>query len=364
MSFTIIKKIFERFRQIEVKIGIKTALAASISFLLGIGFNQLYHRPDILASGLWSALTSVVVIQARLEVTNKAALDRFLGVFVGCVAGTFFMYHMGSGVVSLAISVFGTIVLCSLLDIKDSFRVASMSTAMIIIMGGLRGDLDPWVFGFFRFIESAIGILVAVIIAFSVWPQSAAEKLKANIIKELSQLSQYYRGSALLEPNQPAFEKSEEALYRDIKKIVKENRKFSDEVSEDIFVQEGAKQNLVLIANEMEEIYDSVTSIRIIDKGNIAKILDDTLAGQVNQIIDKTNAAFQTLAKKLGGETVEDSDELNLAMESLRQDLLRFRDTRKTRQFTLADVENFYVYFNRLETIAKTLQKLTQPTKS
>lgn len=358
MVGTLIQKLIDRSKQVEVKIAIKTALAASISFILGVAFNNLFHRPDVIASGVWSTMAAIVVIQARLEVTNKAALDRFLGVFVGCVAGSFFLHYLGSSALSIGISVFGTIALCSLFDIKDSFRIASMSTAFIVIMGGVKTDVDPWVFGYFRFLDSCIGIIVAVVIAFMIWPQTSAAKLKTNVIKSLGLMGKYYRLSTIINHEKEIHGSSVDRLSKDIKKIIVENRKLSDEMEADVFLTGGVNEKYIKIANNLDNIFDSIATVNDIDKETLGKIIDDSLANTLANIIDKTDVSFQNIAKKLEGEVVENNHDLNDALEALKNDLVRFRETRKMRQYNLDDVESFYAYFYNIKTIGQSLEKL------
>src|SRR5262245_31373387 len=99
----------------EAKLAFKMALAASIRLVLGLAFARFFDRPDTLVSGLWSVMASIVVLQAFLGGTYKAAWARFLGVVIGSTAGAILVNALGADAVSLGISVFITIICCALL---------------------------------------------------------------------------------------------------------------------------------------------------------------------------------------------------------------------------------------------------------
>jgi uncharacterized membrane protein YgaE (UPF0421/DUF939 family) len=179
--------------QIEWKIAIKTGLTASLSLTVALTFNHLLKRPDSLISGLWTVLSSIVVIQAYLESTYNAAWARFLGVFVGsCLGGIFTSIFGASHAFTLGISIFFTIVACSMINLKESFRIACLSVAVVNVLWGLNPNVSPWVFAFFRFIDSCIGIFIAIIISHILWPFQAMKNMRKIFAETLSSMNQTY----------------------------------------------------------------------------------------------------------------------------------------------------------------------------
>src|SRR5262245_3522074 len=71
----------------EAKIAIKTGIAASVSLAIGLSYAEVFDRPDIFVSGLWCVMAAIVVMQAHLGGTYRAAWVRFLGVLIGSIAG-------------------------------------------------------------------------------------------------------------------------------------------------------------------------------------------------------------------------------------------------------------------------------------
>lgn len=343
----------------EAKIAFKTGLAASISLIIGMSYTKILDRPDTLVSGLWSAMASIVVMQANLGGTYKAAWTRFLGVLVGSIAGAIFIDMLGPGPISLGISVFLTIVLCSLLNIKDSFRIAGLSTAVIIIMGGLKSDIDPWLFSFYRFIDSLTGIIVALAVARMLWPEKAIENLRKNIAKTLALLNKYFRMAVDLEPEVPGHTDLSFSLFGEIISLLDENRDYKKESEVELFDEPLLREHWELITNQLETVFEAVDNLKHVHKETISKIIDDSLSTELNSFVDKIDLAFQSLEQMiLSKPQIFDLSTLNQSISSLNAELLRFRGTRTTRKFNLEDVESFFVFFYSLRAIAEALVKM------
>ena len=347
----------------EAKEAFKTGLAASISLAIGLAFAHVYERPDTLVSGLWCVMASIVVMQAHLGGTYKAAWIRFLGVLIGSIAGAVLIDQLGSSPVSLGISVFFTIILCALLNIKDSFRIAAMSTAVIIVMGGTH-PINPWTFSFYRFVDSCIGILVAIAVARLLWPEKAAESIRKNIAKTLNLLSKYFRLAVDFESEKQTSEAIVIPLFDEIINLLDENRDYRDEAQIELFDKVALREHWSLITDQLESIFEAIDNLKHVNKETISKILDDGLANQLAIVIERTELAFGSLERMIMLETpITDLMELDETIKDLNKELLRFRGTRTTRKFSLEDVESFFVFFYNLRSIAEALIKLESQIK-
>lgn len=347
----------------EVKIAIKTGLAASISLAIGLSYTQLFDRPDTLVSGLWCVLASIVVMQANLGGTYKAAWIRFLGVLVGSLAGATLIHYMGSGVISLGISVFLTIILCALLNIKDSFRIAALSTALIVIMGGARPEINSWIFGVFRFLDSCVGIIVSLTVARWLWPEKAIEKIRMNIAKILNLLNKYFYMAVEIDTETYGHTENSFAFFSEIVELLNENRDHRKEAEVELYDEPALREHWTLITDQLETTFDAVDSLKNVHKETLSMILDDALAAELSNFIKKIDNAFQTLERMIEGENIDKLDGLSEAIQSLSIELKRFRATRATRKFNIEDVESFFVFFYSLRSIAEELIKMESQIK-
>jgi len=342
----------------ELRTAFKTGLAASLSWMAGIAFSKFSDRPDTLVSGLWCVLAAIVVMQAHLEGTYKAAWARFLGVLIGSIAGAFFMTYLGDDPLSLGISVFLTIVICALINIKDSFRIASMSTAVIIIMGSIH-PTDPWMFSLFRFLDSCIGIMISIFIAYTIWPEKAVVNLRHSVAETLDATGRYYTLAINLEPESELYVQTSDALFVDIQNHLEENRTYLGEAKVELLNREFLDDDWTSITSQLENIFESLVSLRNIHKHNLSQIFDDSLDKHVSIVIEKTQVAFQNMEKMISFESpLTPLNGLDAAINNLNEDLLRFRNTRTTRKFNLEDVESFFVFFYSLRNVAESVKKM------
>ena len=60
---------------------------------------------------------------------------------------------------------------------------------------GITPFCNPWLFGLYRFLDSCLGILVAVIIAHLLWPLKISQKIGRAYRKPWHHLSEMYRAS-------------------------------------------------------------------------------------------------------------------------------------------------------------------------
>lgn len=345
---------------IEWRIAVKTGIAASISLFLGLGFSQLLQRPDTLVSGLWCVMASIVVLQAHLGGTYKAAWIRFLGVLVGSIMGGFFTVQFGSGALSLGLSICGTILLCSLIGIKDSVRIASLSVAVVMILWGIRPSISPWTFALFRFLDSCLGILVAVVVAHVFWPEKAATNLQKNITKSLLSMSKLYRLATDLDESDKSIYASQE-LELEIDDLMQKNQDFHEVSKLELLTRFDNPEELAILVSQLDSIFKSIVALKNVPKVTLAKVFDDALGNQVTDVVDKSDLAFQLLAKSVENEQASvNFDDLQLSLDKLNEEQIRFRATRATRKFNLEDVESFFVFFYNLRSIGDSLIKMHQ----
>lgn len=349
----------------EAKLALKMGLAASISLMLGLSFGHLFDRPDTLVSGLWCVMASIVVVQVYLGATYKAAWARFLGVLIGSIAGGALVNLIGADAFSLGVSVFLTIIICSLLGIKDSFRIAGMSTAVIIVMGGLHPLINPWLFSFYRFIDSCIGILSGVFVARFVFPQRAIENIQSNVSKTMNLIGKLYLLASDVEQPSSATTSATNDLFRQIEDLLLENRMNKKEADVELYDNASARGNWALIIDEVETIVEAVSALNAVHKETLSKIFDDPLAASVADLIEKTEKGILSVEKTLKNEPSEPASEaLFQSVHHMNEELERFRATRTTRKFNLEDVENYFVYFYSLKTIGEAIIKMEKMVRS
>lgn len=153
-------------RRADFRLAFRVTIAGAIAFALA----QLLVLPQ----GYWAVITAVIVMQASVGGSLKAAIDRFLGTFAGAIYGAVvsaFVPHASSWQLGTAI-VIALAPLALLASIKTSFRVAPI-TALIVLLPTSAHTLGPVVSAIDRVLEITLGNLVGVAVALLILPSRA-----------------------------------------------------------------------------------------------------------------------------------------------------------------------------------------------
>jgi uncharacterized membrane protein YgaE (UPF0421/DUF939 family) len=133
-----------------VKIGIAGVVALYVANLLKLP--QAY----------WAAISAFVVMGADVGATVRASWTRLIGTAIGAVAGASFVQLWGSHLWSFGLAAIVTVLLCTLLNLEQSYRLACVTVAIVMLIHSVG---SPWRLALWRFLEVAVGIVVALVIS-------------------------------------------------------------------------------------------------------------------------------------------------------------------------------------------------------
>lgn len=167
----------------SLKQGIKTGLAGTIAYAIYAGFN--------LHQGYWAVFAALVVTQANLGASWKAALYRTIGSTAGALAAALLMPLFGRGAISAGVILF---VLASvfgyLTALHPSFSAAGFTAAIILVFGGIS---EPWHTAWLRVLYTTEGAFIAFAVGALLWPVRAREGLRQKIASILDGAGTLYR---------------------------------------------------------------------------------------------------------------------------------------------------------------------------
>ena len=349
----------ERLSRVEWKAAIKTGLAAGMSLFLAFILTQWLQRPDIIVSGLWATLAALVVQQTHLGRTYQTAWLRLLGVFLGCFMGGLFTTFLGSNPLSLTLSIFLTTVLCSIFYIKDSTRIACLSVAAVMVLWGLKSQVSPWTFAFYRFIDSCLGVTVAVIIAHTLWPAKVSAKIGSSVAGTFRALDKLYLLGAKLKPLVDGEVQQFRLQNQNIVELLWKNRQILEDSKLELLTKFSSLDDWKLLYYHLDITYERINALRRVTKEQLTQLIDHDLQIYSDHLIQETHAAFELLASAMDkGCAPPELGSLERSNEQLTKDLLRLRNDRPTRSFDLEAVEGFYVFFYSLRSVAEELIKI------
>ncbi|MEC7840183.1 MAG: FUSC family protein [Chlamydiota bacterium] len=352
----------ELLERLQFRMAVKAGIAATLGLFLGVGFSQIFDRPDSLVSGVWTVITAIVVVQAYLGGTYHAAWIRFLGTFIGSFIGSLCTVLWGSNALTLGISVFGTVIVCSLFNLKESVRIASISVAVLNLLWGLRPEISPWTFGVFRFVDSCIGILIAVFVAHTVWPTQATRKVRLNMVLILEKLNRLMRSSASLEGKSLMQVRSTDNLMREIVELLRQSREHLEESRIEIRTKTSLQDWLFLIEH-LEDAFEIVTNMNSVAKDRLKDIFDQELSTITTRFVKNLGKAVDEIARSLRlRKVVEHPVDVLAGIDQLSDDLERFREVQMSTKLPIKDAEAFFVYFYSLKALGEVVVKMDAKT--
>jgi uncharacterized membrane protein YgaE (UPF0421/DUF939 family) len=169
---------------------LKLGIAVGLSYFTGTMVNAYVDAPTTITGGLWSATSTVFVMQTYAGGTLLASWRRFLGTFLGSAFAGIFISWLGTDSLALGASVFCITLFCFMTGLKDCFRLASLTAVIVMILWIINPDTAPWKFSLFRFIDSIVGISVGLIVASFFWSAQAKHKIKDNMLSVLKKIYQ------------------------------------------------------------------------------------------------------------------------------------------------------------------------------
>jgi uncharacterized membrane protein YgaE (UPF0421/DUF939 family) len=127
------------------------------------GIVSLYAAKFLrLPQGYWAAISSFIVLQSNVAATLSAARGRLIGTAIGALIGAVFVRYVGTHPLWLGLAVILTVLLCHGLGLEDSYRLACVTVAIVMLISSAH---SAWITAGYRFLEVSLGIVVAVVIA-------------------------------------------------------------------------------------------------------------------------------------------------------------------------------------------------------
>lgn len=138
---------------------------------IGIAGVVALYAADLLKlpQAYWAAISAFVVIGTDVRTTFQASWGRLIGTAIGAVAGAVFVLLCGSHLWSFGLAATLTALLCAVLSLDQSYRLACVTVAIVMLIHSAE---SPWRVGLYRFLEVSLGIVVALLVS-ALPPQSS-----------------------------------------------------------------------------------------------------------------------------------------------------------------------------------------------
>jgi uncharacterized membrane protein YccC len=355
------KHLKEVFDQLDIKMAIKVTITALVSLYVCFAFDLFLKHPSYLAPGLWCVVSAIVVLQAYIGGTYKAIWTRFLGVVIGSAVGAFFAFKFGAEAMALGAAFFVTILLCSFLGIQESYRMASLSVAIIMIPWKLHPSSDPWIDAFFRFFDTCLGFVIAILISHILWPSQALTKMRLDMADICNLFRQFFEHLLIPDESLNKSHKISQSLKAEIEQAFTQCRSIHEESKIELLIRFAPGGVWLDLINCQERIWESLRALQNVFNSTLEEVFDEGLKLQVQHAVEVVDFALKELSIKLKtGQTNFDFKILDHLQKSLKQELIRFRATHTIKRYNINVVEDYFVFFYQLKQLLMALSQFHQ----
>lgn len=142
------------------------SMAVFISYYLGELISIGIHDASSDTGALLACISSVVVLQDEdLKKSMSTGWLRVIGAFIGAFIAVIYLLFFPFSVPGMTVAVFILSVICMFIRIPDNGKMAAVTLIWVLFMSLKNPEISPVENGALRFLESAIGVSVGILIA-------------------------------------------------------------------------------------------------------------------------------------------------------------------------------------------------------
>jgi len=326
----------------SAKQAVKTAIAGVISLYV----TGVFHLPE----GYWAAISALIVMQSNVGATLTASRTRLAGTAVGAIVGGLFAALFGANILAFALAVMIAFFVCDSLRLAESQRLATVTVAIIMLIGRTS---SAWIVALHRFSEVALGILIALLVSLTLWPNHARRSVRRGLAATLLKLAAFYR--AVMRHYRGEEAASIEALRTDVSDAIRKNADLLQYALQEAFGPLKERESLAMRVRQVERVFRAVELLEfaVRDGSPDAYLRNDepyfrNFNAGLEQLEEGLAGTLQMLSESVASESAASGKLLhgwpnvNAAIASLEEQAAQARKAGATARYPLDEILRFY----------------------
>ncbi len=320
---------FSRAASLEsAKQAIKTAVAGVISLWV----TNLFHLPQ----GYWAAISALIVMQSNVGATLSASRTRLAGTAVGAVIGGLFFALWGANTLAFALAVAIAFLVCDVLHLAESQRLATVTVAIIMLVGQTS---SAWVIALHRFSEVALGILIALAVSLIVWPNHARRRVRQGLADALMKLRDLYLAVMSSYRGQPT--PAIEPLKAEVSAAIHRNIDLLQFALQESFGPMKERESLAVLAHQVNRIFHAVDTLEFANSASDTYFRNFEIA--LDDVEEGISRALDALSKSIAaGKLYPEWPDLEAMTSKLDEQAAQAREAGSTMNYPLDEILRFY----------------------
>jgi uncharacterized membrane protein YccC len=333
----------------SIKQGIKTGLAGTLAYTIYAAWH--------LHQGYWAVFSALVVTQANVGASWKAALYRTIGSTCGAIAAALLVPMLGRGPVGVGITL---LLLASffgyLTALHPAFSAAGFTAAIILVFGGIS---EPWHTAWLRVLYTTEGAVIAFLVGALLWPVRARVGLREKLANIIEGAGTLYRAvaAAALEgiDNQDEVRTLDRKLH-DLRRGITQQM---DEARSELAFTRFNQSAYGKFVDTEDQIRRRLTAMAEDRSLYVHARVEPGVLPSLPKVAETTADLFTSIASavRTQGGTVN-SSKLDAALRGLDADLDQLRKERATAPFALDRMLPFWALVFNLREVAQDLKQL------
>ncbi|MGE5519511.1 MAG: FUSC family protein [Candidatus Dadabacteria bacterium] len=159
-------------------------LVTLISFALGMLISHFLQLSDAYLSGLWAAISAIIVFDDFPTTARELIKDRLLGTFIGALLTAITYYLIGDLLIAVCISLFFVYVLIVKFKWMGALKIGCITVLIIAICSHNEPFSAIWRTSFMRFFESAIGGVISLLATVIIYTSKQVKSLSIPEVRQ------------------------------------------------------------------------------------------------------------------------------------------------------------------------------------
>jgi hypothetical protein len=260
----------------------KTALAASLCWWLGSRFG--------LHEGYWGAISAIIVLQSNFGATLAASRDRILGTLIGAIFGFSFSLF-GSLPWNYILAVLAAMVLCGLLGLRSSSRLAGVTITIVMLVQSANSH---WTLALHRVGQVLLGIVLAIAVSTLVLPDRAGLRLRDGLAQEFLTLGTFFE--ALLQGFRGPAAENLAALRENCLAMLRTNNQLLEAARNEPSGGPGWREGLEMLAQFGRSLFDALVALELAVKDSHGDAYAQQLEPALGKLVADIRTGFQYVA--------------------------------------------------------------------
>lgn len=149
-----------------VSVTIQNIIIVVCAYFAGYYFTASFHVLSAMIGGLWAVISAIIVLESTFKETLHSAKVRILGSLIGAIIAGVYLLFFPFTVVGFAICIGVGAFANHLIGLPYTIKLTGVTIAVVMIVSALSDNLHPIYNAILRFVESAIGSVIAAIVSY------------------------------------------------------------------------------------------------------------------------------------------------------------------------------------------------------